>query len=265
MKIKKPLRIALTVFLVWMAIIMLFPLLVGDGEKEALDAMVTRSVRPWFVIAPLFLLVVVALLKWRRGVGLKTVDPPSSWMMLWLPMLFVLFLLAFAVFLGLPPATTVWLILVNTLLVGISEELMFRGVIFYGALRQFEIWPAVVFTSLVFGAVHALNGFATGDFAQAGAQAVAAALSGFWFIALRLRTNSLYPGMLMHGLWDFAVFMVARAGKSNGADPAAPAAANDLGSPLLLLGPILFVAPLFLYGLWLLRDIGRRDPEEFLD
>lgn len=256
------LLIAALVFIVWMTIIMVVPKLQLGDRNVSLDEVVSQGVVFTFVIAPLFLLIVVAYYRWQRKVGLKAADPAGSWKILWLPMIFVIAFLALGIALGLPPLQVIMFVFINTMLVGISEELMFRGLIFYGALTKFGIWQAILFTSFWFGSVHALNGFLTGDFTGATAQALTATLSGVWFMAIRLHTNSVYPGMIIHGLWDFGVFVLARSGKSD--ILVENAAADGVSTTSQFLFPVLLVLPLFLYGLWLLRGIGQRDKEEFL-
>ena len=256
------LLIAALVFIVWTTIILVVTKLQLGAAKIALDELVARSLVVTFVIAPLFLLIVVGYFRWQRKVGLKAADPAGSWKILWLPMLFVIAFLALGSALGLPPPQVLMFVFINTMLVGISEELMFRGLIFYGALTKFGIRSAILITSIWFGSVHALNGFLTGDFTSAAAQALAATLSGVWFMAIRLRTNSVYPGMIIHGLWDFGVFILSRSGKTN--NPAATAGSVEMSVSSQFLFPILLVLPLFLYGLWLLRGIGKRSGEDFI-
>ncbi len=84
-----------------------------------------------------------------------------------------------------------------------------------------------------------MNGFITGQFGDAALQALNAFLSGFGYLALRIRTRSIVPIMIGHWLWDLAVFL-------GPADPNKPAA--DAASPNLLLGAAL-VAPIALHGL----------------
>jgi hypothetical protein len=107
-----------------------------------------------------------------------------------------------------------------------------------------------VFTAVLFGSVHILNGFITGDFSGAIIQATGAALSGVWYAALRFRLGSVFPGMILHWLWDFLAF---------------------LGGSMLLaslitprFGGIGFILalqlPLALYGVWLLRKYRHQTP-----
>jgi hypothetical protein len=107
-------------------------------------------------------------------------------------------------------------------------------------------WAGFVLVSAAFGLVHVLNALLTGELAAAGVQAINAFMSGSAFLALRIRTRSILPVMVIHGLWDFAVFLV---GSGSAPHPAAPAAwQQQITYGLMLTGP------LFLYGLWLVRS-----------
>jgi membrane protease YdiL (CAAX protease family) len=255
------LSLSLIVLIVWMVIVFGGELLqAGQGSLEALT---TEQSVIALIVAPLFLFGVIAYFKWnKRELGLKAAQ---NWHLLWLPALFVLAFLGAAIALGLPPAQMVIFALINSLLVGVSEELMFRGIMFRGALAQpqFKIWPAIWLTAIVFGAIHALNGFMTGDFVAALVQALAATMSGLWVHAIRLRTKSLYPAMLIHGLWDFALFVFVTSIAAMGATAAAQGPVEPTLAQKLVI-PLLMPLPLFLYGLWLLRGIGQQDKEALL-
>jgi uncharacterized protein len=241
------LAISLATFLGWLLITLL-----GEqrgGAHQALSEAVSRGPGWAFVAAVAFLLTVVAWQRWR-DIGLRDLPSARSLSLTWLPMVYILGGLALSIRLGLPPATVVLWVLVNTFLVGLSEELMFRGVLLQALRHTVSIWPAVVLTTLAFGAVHSLNVFITGDLRGAVIQSTAAALSGLFFIALRLRTGSLWPSILIHGLWDCAAFLLAMSSPKDMATSAAPAGAMSLA-------PILLVLPNALYGLWLMRHLGK--------
>jgi membrane protease YdiL (CAAX protease family) len=150
------------------------------------------------------------------------------------------------------------LIAINCAFVGFSEELMIRGAVLQALRHTVPIWPAVLLTSVVFGAMHSLNVFITGELQPALIQSAAAFLSGLLFIALRLRSGSLWLPILIHALWDFATFTFASA-----TDAALhgnlPAEAPPLPDPSGLgqLFPVLLVLPNAIYGLWLMRNIAR--------
>lgn len=77
------------------------------------------------------------------------------------------------------------------------------------------------------------------------------------FTALLLRSDSIIPAMIVHWLWDFGIF-VFTAGRPEDAN------VTQASGALLLIGPLLFDLPGFLYGLWLLRGIGKRSKEEMV-
>lgn len=207
------------------------------------------------LLAGLFLLVLTLACRWR-DVGLNL---PWSWRslkLLWFPAIYLVLFVALDVVVGPPPLRTSGFIVLNATLAALSEEMMFRGVLF-GALRtKLAIWPAALVTTLLFGSVHLLNVGIVGDFQLVAAQAVAAAMSGMLFIAIRVRTGSLLPGMVFHAAWDCALLLaVVGAQSANGGAAGASAGAN--GELQLGLGAVLLLSPNFLYALFLLRRAGR--------
>lgn len=245
----KRLAISLAAFVGWLLITVVGGQ-IHTGEAPLLEA-VTRGLGWPFLLAALFLLALVIWQQWR-DVGLNQLPSGRSLLLTWLPMLYIVVGLGLGVVFGLPPAGVLLWILFNTFLVGLSEELMFRGVLLQAFRRTVSIWPAVALTTLAFGAIHILNVFMTGDLSRASIQAAAAALSGLLFIALRLRTGSLWPCIIVHGLWDFATFTIAAA-RSGEALP------GSGSGPMTLMTfvPILLVLPNALYGMWLMRRIGQ--------
>jgi membrane protease YdiL (CAAX protease family) len=255
--VRNKLVVALTVFVIWILITLFGPGLQIGSQNITLNDLVSHAIALWLAGACVFLLVVVGVLGWWRQVGLRA-PAPRSWRLTWLPFVFILIFLATAALIGFPAPKVVMIVLINTLLVGISEELMTRGVLFVGVLSRFGIWSTIVIVSVLFGAMHLGNGFITGDLEAAAVQALAAAMSGLLFIALRMRTNSLVPGIVVHWLWDFSAFMITSAGA--GPAPVAP----EPSLTLKVFFPLLLATPGFIYGLWLLRHIGKRDKAEFV-
>jgi membrane protease YdiL (CAAX protease family) len=242
------LTVSLAAFVGWLLITVVGGQM-HTGEAPLLEA-VTRGLGWPFLLASLFLLAMAGWQQWR-DIGLNRLPSGRSLLLTWLPMLYIVVGLGLAVVFGLPPAGVLAWILFNTFLVGLSEELMFRGVLLQAFRRTVSIWPAVALTTLAFGAIHILNVFMTGDLCTALIQSAAAALSGLLFIALRLRTGSLWPCVVVHGLWDFATFTIAAA-RSGESMP------GSGGGPITLMTfmPVLLVLPNALYGLWLMRRIG---------
>jgi hypothetical protein len=243
------LGVSLAVLCVWMAITFLAgPPLTGEGD--IVEAM-TQGLAVHILIAGLVATGFVLVMRWE-GAGFGPPRPWSSLRVTWLHLVYIAGFLAIAAAGGAAPGGLAALVLINALLVGFSEEVMFRSVLFAGLRRVSALWPAVILSSVIFGAVHVLNGFVTGDFASAGVQAVAAAMSGVGLAAIMVRTGSVWPGVAVHGLWDYGLFMM---GQSTGvtADPGPAgdiAAGAEAGAGVV---GLVLVVPVFLFGLWLLR------------
>jgi membrane protease YdiL (CAAX protease family) len=148
--------VSLVILVIWLIIVM-GGNLIQAGGKESLNELVSKSVVIGLAIAPLFLLGVVAYLKWWREVAMTSLGNVGKYKYLWLPGLYILGYFALAFKQGLPAGSVITFVLINTLLVGISEELMFRGVLFHGAWSKFNAVKAVWITGIIFGAVHGLN------------------------------------------------------------------------------------------------------------
>ena len=125
---------------------------------------------------------------------------------------------------------------------------MFRGVLFQGLRSRLAMWPAILLSSLLFGAVHILNVITTGQLAEAAVQAVAAFMSGIVLLALLIRTGSIWVPITYHALWDFGTFVTSATSPTTGAP-------MDFTQGWAWALPILIVLPNFLYALFLLRKV----------
>lgn len=251
--------ISLVIVIVYLAIILIGAKIeAGSGTMSQAEG-VSRQISISLVIGFVFLSSVVAFFGWRRETGLTPLRSLKSLLILWLPALFILGFFLLSVFLGMPMLQAFIFVGINTLLVGISEELAFRGILFSGARTALRPIGAIVLTSVIFGVVHVFNGFTTGNWVGAAVQATAATMSGLLFIAILIRTGSIIPAMIVHWLWDFGIFAL---GSRNGHHPA-PVAAEEPGI-MSVAGPIIFVIPNFLYALWLLRGVSSKSSDELV-
>jgi hypothetical protein len=132
-----------------------------------------------------------------------------------------------------------------TLVVGFAEETFFRGLILNALLPTGTI-RAVALSSVLFAAPHFLNiiGGAWDPYFTI-ADSIAAFGLGMTFVALRLRTGSIWPLIGVHGLFDFCS-LVTLGGVNVPAQ-----------SPQVLLMSVLYGIVFVFYGLFLLR--GERE------
>jgi membrane protease YdiL (CAAX protease family) len=216
------------------------PVLIGDVQSN-------------YLVAVVFVGLAIAGFGWR-DIGLNAPRSPRSLLMLWFPALYVFAFFVILGVVGLPPTGLLLSVFLNTALAGISEELACRGVLYQGLRSRLAVWPAALLSSGLFGACHLMNGFFIGNFTVAGAQAIAAFMTGMTFMAIRIRTGSLYPGIILHALWDFgllSLLFVLMKGLDSPGDMFRGVTA------LALLSPLLAVLLNFLYGLFLLRHAAR--------
>lgn len=243
----KRLPLALLTFVAWVLATLYSMKWADDGTKKPLVDTVTHGISWNLAIAVAVLALATFIWRWR-DLGFVRPDIAKSVRLAWFPLIYLALFLAMALFFGLPPLSTLVFLAINTALVGISEEWMFRCVLLQGLRSRFSIWPAIILSCLLFGSVHILNVLVTGELGGAIMQAATAACSGLVFVALLIRTGSIWVPIAYHALWDFGTFLV-----SAGADKAAaePLAAGGI----MYLVPLALVLPNFLYALYLLRNV----------
>lgn len=187
----------------------------------------------WIILVLSAVLAVgVSVKGWWRAVGYV---PPAAWRdtrWLLVPAIITLFPLVA----GVRPlgAETYAILIAGYTLTGFAEETLFRGVLMK-LLERRSVWAIAGITAALFGLVHLGNIVVRGEVAIIVAQAVGAAAFGFGFAALRLRTGTVVPLVLLHMLHDLFLQM--------GTLPLVPVAvAQDV--------------LLFALGVYLLRGMG---------
>lgn len=83
-------------------------------------------------------------------------------------------------------------------LVGLSEEFLFRGYVFFTLVCGTRFWLAAAITSFIFGILHASNPGET----PAGLTGVV--IAGFFASLLLWRTGNLWLGVGFHAAWDWS-------------------------------------------------------------
>ena len=160
------------------------------------------------------LLVLVALCRWGRFTGLRgPVDPKGIRLSLWylVPGLVIIAL----VWGGLLTAGTdhalgrqIAMIAVMTLLIGLFEETLFRGVVLNGLRTRMSPGLAILVSGVLFGVFHVVNALVGQDIALTAIQIVSATGLGLFFGAITVQARSVWPAILLHAIWDaFALSM----------------------------------------------------------
>lgn len=100
------------------------------------------------------------------------------------------------------PAGTLFLV---SLLAGVGEEWLFRGVVQGGLSSLIGPWAALVVASVLFGALHALSR----------AYFIVATLMGFYLGLIYLWTGNLLIPILIHFLYDWVVLRYYLGGRAS--------------------------------------------------
>ena len=127
-------------------------------------------------------------------------------------------------------------------LLGFVEEGIFRGVLFYGLSTKLAPFFTVFISALIFGLFHFVNLFTGAEFATTVFQAIHAFAMGFLYASLRLKIGAIWPLMIMHGLWDFSLFVLSST-VNHTQDNVSLSAGLSIAIPSLLYG-------LFVYWRW---------------
>ena len=216
--LRNPWHISLVILLIWIFVLMWAESLPFIVHHMSLAQHIGSHISLWEFVSIIFVSGTIFYLKWWPQVGLKGIQTGKVedffalkyWNihLLWPPALFLLIMLLLVLYKGLPPNPMLITIIINTMMIGIFEELMFRGILLYGASSSFGTWRAVWITAIIFGSIHILNGFITGDFISSTVQAFSAFVFGFWIAALRIRLDTIITGIIIHWVWDCLDFLL---------------------------------------------------------
>lgn len=194
---------------VWIGLILLVP----GGDRVSFEFLGDQST-PWvrqFIIPLLVVLALQVVITTKLGWWTSVLGEPSRSSKRWLwvfPALLALF--GLIKFVADEPtsagATFIAGCLTTTMLVGITEEFTFRGLLLVGGRRVFstERVAALVAAGL-FGLFHLPNIVVGAEVGPTLQQVVLTAVMGLAFYALRRVSGSLIPCMVLHGIYDYLV------------------------------------------------------------
>lgn len=112
----------------------------------------------------------------------------------------------------LQPAARICTFFVSMAMVGVAEELLFRGVIAETLLEHFGtsragVWKACLLSGVLFGAAHLTNILGSAPFGVL-MQCVFAASLGTLFAAVYFRTGNIWVTVFLHGAMDISSMLI---------------------------------------------------------
>ncbi len=175
--------------------------LVGDSSENVLKGVVIPVAIALAVFA-----IVTTIFGWWKPV-MRDRRRAGGWPIA-LPIIAVVIMLVVVDYGNLPKLDTNFLLLVviGTILVGISEELMYRGLVvvsFRSSMREGHVW---LWSSVAFGLLHLSNVVLGQDLMPTLQQVALTTVIGSVMYIARRTTGSIIMAMVIHALWDFTVF-----------------------------------------------------------
>lgn len=144
------------------------------------------------------------------------------------------------------PLPRILTFMLNMILVGVAEELVFRGIIAQTLLEHFGtsragVWKACLLSGVLFGAAHLTNILGSAPFGVL-MQCVFAASLGTLFAAVYFRTGNLWVTVFLHGAMDISSMLIGGLyGTTTVAEAVSGYDASMLLSVLLYLIPTVFL------------------------
>ena len=149
--------------------------------------------------------------------------------------------------------------------VGVTEELLFRGLVqnllfdIFGRKTRKSVTIAVIVTGALFGAWHLLNINAEGaNWSYVAMQALSVSGIGMVLAAIYARNGSIWAVALIHGLWDFGL-MVTNAWFVTDAELLPFSTMEDVPVVLALLLSTIPCSLYVVYSMFLLRDKKKKE------
>lgn len=179
----------------------------GDWDDSFSDAANSRYIALALIGGVAFGAIVTTALGWWRDV-LRDDRPVTGWLR-WMPwIIFGLLVIStdYWAIADIEWDTLKWIIMASVL-VGISEELTFRGLeivnLRKAQLSEFQVW---LISTVLFGLIHVPNALLGANLGLSIINAFIAALAGTSFYLLRRASGTILVPMIAHGIWDFTLF-----------------------------------------------------------
>ncbi|BAF71362.1 CPBP family intramembrane glutamic endopeptidase [Sulfurovum sp. NBC37-1] len=193
------------------------PVLFGfyNPDKPVLDG-IAGGISQWKnqLIIGFVLVGILTVLGWWKTIGFTKMNPGSIKFLLPIFILAMLMLITAWMlndnqqnwFAGFSSSSEFFILLLVMLILGFTEEGIFRGILFYGLGSKFTPLYTVLLSAVIFGLFHYINILAGKPFAATSYQVIHAMGMGFLYASLRLHIGAIWPLMILHGIWDFSLF-----------------------------------------------------------
>jgi membrane protease YdiL (CAAX protease family) len=204
------------------------------------------------LIVALVLVIFVTAIGWWRNAGFQRISKGSLKFLI-IPVLYSLLLHQFltvmapeehALF-GFTSIEQALMAIFTVLLLGFNEEMVFRGITYYGFNTIMHPIAAVLVAALLFGLFHYVNLLGGQSFPITSQQVLHAIASGFLYGVLRLVMGALWPVMIFHGFWDLNMFSIQTVNNLGNTAQTTSAASSPSA-----LTTVVIVAPALIYGLF---------------
>lgn len=206
---------ALCKSLLWGICVLLFPILSGTlAAVFALGVLETLVLQGMFMLLSLVIpLCFIWAKRWSRSeIGFDKIDAAGCKRALYfLPLLTIFIPAAVRGF----QIQSVALCLGNLflyLMVGISEEVYFRGIIPRYLSKAFSPGRMILISTLIFGIGHVASAFTASTGLEVGLSVLNAVIFGWLAIEMAVLANNIIPGILLHFLFDFETKIVVLQG-----------------------------------------------------
>ncbi|WP_180706881.1 CPBP family intramembrane glutamic endopeptidase [Staphylococcus intermedius] len=112
--------------------------------------------------------------------------------------------------------TTIILIVLANVTIGLFEEIICRGVIFNSFLKNNSPVKAAFISSCIFGVIHLLNLTHTNDYIGTFSQVIYATFLGILFSAIYYKTKNLWSVIFLHSILDISsgFYDISNSGKN---------------------------------------------------
>lgn len=215
------------------------------------------------VLVSIIIILLLVKLDFIKSIGLNTLATRGKdWLIAWPSAIILLIgllpLIVGSLAIDLSKANVITIFILMNLFIGLSEELLVRGVILSVLLTKWgntkkRIYYSVIVSSVIFGAAHLGNIIGnTGSLVATLSQVVYATLIGIFFAACVLRSQSIWPAIIIHAAIDF-VSQLQQIAVGGGVEVAAQATSSM--TLMQAFQPVVIYAMLAGYGFFILKKV----------